>query len=319
MATDQQLLNRLHRKAATLTPEMRRAYLNAYEAIRLSLSPAEFSEAIQAGRVEELMNVVLSTDTLEAGPLADFRARVIASTNTAGIESFALLPKSVRSGGAYNPLAPEVLDAVNTLKTRVVNELAEEVRETVTQHIAAGLEAGQGPRTIARGIRPVVGLAPNQEEAVRNFRRALEGDPAAGSPFTRKLRDRRFDRTLRKGEPLTPKQIDTMTEAYSRRWKAHNAETQARTFALDAQRQGQRNAWLSAVDDGLVDGDQLTHTWVDSNDDRVRPEHAEMDGETQPVDMPYSNGQMVPGETDFNCRCTERFTVRRTPVPSTIT
>ena len=317
MATNEQLLNRLHRKAATLTPELRNVYLRAYQAVRDSLSPAEWAEAIQNGNVETLLNTVLSTDTLEAGPLADFRARIIATTNQAGASSFALLPSKISRTGQYNALAPEVLNAVGSLKTRVVNGLATEVRETVTQHIAAGLQAGQGPATIARAIRPVVGLAPNQAEAVRNFRLALEGDPTAGSPLTRKLRDRRFDRTLAKGEPLTPKQVDTMTNAYRRRWLAHNSETRARTFALDAQRQGQRDAWLSAMDDGLVDPNLMTHTWVDSGDDRVRAEHAIMNGETQPINQPYSNGQMVPGETDFNCRCTERFVERRTPAPFT--
>lgn len=313
MPTNRQLLNRLHRKAATLTPETRRVYLTAYQAIRDALSPAEWARAIRNGNVDALLMSVLSTDTLSAGPLADFRARAIAVTNQAGASSFALLPSKISRAGQYNPLSREVLDAVVSLNTRVVSGLAGEVRDTVTQHIAAGLNAGQGPATIARGIRPIVGLASNQEEAVRNFRLALEGDPTKGSPFTRKLRDRRFDRTLRKGEALTSKQIDTMTNAYRRKWLAHNSQTQAKTFALDAQRQGQRNAWLSAMDDGLVDPNLMTHTWIDSGDSRVRDEHAAQNGETVPINEPYSNGQMVPGEGDYNCRCTERFTESRNP------
>ncbi len=313
MPTNQQLLNRLHRKAANLTPELRNVYLTAYQAIRDALSPSEWAAAIQNGNVDALIQSVLSTSSLEAGPLAEFRARVIATTNQAGISSFALLPSKISSTGQYNPLSPKVLNAVGSLKTRVVEGLANDVRETVRQHITAGLQAGQGPVTIARGIRPVVGLAPNQADAVRNFRLALEGDPTKGSPFSRKLRDRRFDRTLAKGEALTAKQIDTMTNAYRRKWLAFNSQTQAKTFALDAQRQGQRDAWLSAMDDGLVDPNLMTHTWVDSGDGRVRDEHAAMNGETVPINEPYSNGQMVPGDSDFNCRCTERFTEARTP------
>jgi uncharacterized protein with gpF-like domain len=34
-----------------------------------------------------------------------------------------------------------------------------------------------------------------------------------------------------------------------------------------------------------------------------REEHIPLHGETVPFDSPYSNGQMIPGETDYNCAC----------------
>ena len=313
MPTNAQLLSRIHRRAANLTPEMRAQYLRAFRLIRDSTTTNQWYTALQSGQVEALLNTVLSDDVLAAGPLAEFRQMVQQTSMGAGTSAFNAIPRSIRKGGRFNTTDPKVLDAVASLETRVVNGLGAEVRETVRQHIAIGLNDGKGPRAIARGIRPSIGLAPNQEEAVRNFRLALEGDPTKGSPLTRKLRDRRFDRTLAKGEALTTKQMDAMENAYRRRWIAHNAETQARSFTLDAQRQGQRNAWESAAGDGLVDRGRLMHTWVTTMDGRERPEHAAMNGESVPFDQPYSNGQMIPGETDFNCRCTERFTQSRQP------
>lgn len=50
--------------------------------------------------------------------------------------------------------------------------------------------------------------------------------------------------------------------------------------------------------------------WVAVMDDRTRDSHAEMDGEERPIDMPFSNGLMFPGDPDgeasevINCRCT---------------
>ncbi|KKL71865.1 hypothetical protein LCGC14_2090680, partial [marine sediment metagenome] len=70
MPSNQQLLNRLHRKAAALTPELRNVYLTAYQAIRDALSPSEWAAAIQNGNVDALIQAVLSTSSLEAGPLA---------------------------------------------------------------------------------------------------------------------------------------------------------------------------------------------------------------------------------------------------------
>ena len=315
MPSNAQLLARLHRRANTLEPEMRATYLRAYRMIRESLSTSEWTKAIQSGEVDALLTATLSESALTSGPLAEFRARVQAPTMGAGTSAFNSLPKKVSGAGAFNALNPRVLDSVVRLESRVVATLSREVAETVRQHVAAGMNAGKAPPAIARGIRDVVGLAPNQELAVSNFQAALEaGDISA---FNRKLRDKRFDRTLSRARradgtyALTQKQVDTMTAAYRRKWIAHNAQVNAKTFALDAQRLAQRNAWQSAIGDGFVDPNLLQHTWVDSGDGKVRDEHAAMNGETVPFDQPYSNGQMFPGETDFNCRCTERFTERK--------
>jgi SPP1 gp7 family putative phage head morphogenesis protein len=53
----------------------------------------------------------------------------------------------------------------------------------------------------------------------------------------------------------------------------------------------------AARQSGLVDMKQ----WITARDDRVRDEHAAMDGETVPLDGRFSNGLEGPGEP--NCRC----------------
>jgi uncharacterized protein with gpF-like domain len=60
---------------------------------------------------------------------------------------------------------------------------------------------------------------------------------------------------------------------------------------------------------------QLTvmKTWRSFQDTRVRPDHRKMNGETVPMDQPYSNGMMHPGdpkggpENVVNCRCWETY------------
>jgi HK97 family phage portal protein len=54
-------------------------------------------------------------------------------------------------------------------------------------------------------------------------------------------------------------------------------------------------------------GVQVRKTWLASQDDRTREEHAELDGETKGVDEPFSNGLYAPGEP--NCRCSQTFGV----------
>lgn len=60
---------------------------------------------------------------------------------------------------------------------------------------------------------------------------------------------------------------------------------------------------------GMVErrGGSATKTRVSAGDNRVRPEHRRINGETRPIDQPYSNGEMYPGEKAILCRCTEVY------------
>jgi uncharacterized protein with gpF-like domain len=53
--------------------------------------------------------------------------------------------------------------------------------------------------------------------------------------------------------------------------------------------------------------------WIAIRDKRTRHSHRNIDGETQPLDQPYSNGGQYPGDPDLpakekiQCRCTEVY------------
>ena len=154
---------------------------------------------------------------------------------------------------------------------------------------------------IARDLRTVVGLGPAQLQQVDNFRDALLGQNGRSiTGYT--LRDKRFDRTILKGD-LTPQQVDKMVEAYTRKRVAQNAESVARTATLDAQKLGQHLAMDDAVKKGVYDPNRLVKTWRGVMDSRERPEHVAMEGETVPYDQAYSTGEITPGSSTYNCRC----------------
>jgi HK97 family phage portal protein len=87
------------------------------------------------------------------------------------------------------------------------------------------------------------------------------------------------------------------------KWKSMRV---ARTEVGAAAGYGQHSA---AEQSGVV----TSHQWVSSRDDRVRDLHQEVDGETVPLDEPYSNGLSFPGDPNgdpseiINCRCVEAF------------
>lgn len=82
----------------------------------------------------------------------------------------------------------------------------------------------------------------------------------------------------------------------------------ARTETASASGYGNHYGALQAEQEFGV---TIIKTWISSRDDRVRDRHDEMDGETVPLNEPYSNGLMYPGDPNgsadevIGCRCVE--------------
>lgn len=305
--TERAIYERLKRRAATMQPDVARRYLTALNILRDNLTETELTRALREGSVERLLTELLD-DQVQDDAFAPLRSLIDREAINAGERWARDVPSRV-APPVFDTLSPRIVEAVRELDTRVIVGMKDEVRETVRQAATAGLEAGQHPRTVARGIRESLGLAPNQEQAIRRFQEMLEsGD---GEALTRALRDRRFDGVLkrslgRNGTGLGPDQIERMTSAYRRRMVAHNAEVHARTVALDTQRLAQNLSWQNAIEQGTVDRNRLRRKWITVGDDRVRPEHQAMNGEEIPFDGTYSNGETIPGQNSYNCRCIER-------------
>lgn len=296
---------RVTRRAQRLSPELQARIRQAFQTLRNELSDAQLAEFIQRGGVEQLFSGPLDPATMRTAflPVRErFRAGVVEAAKATARDAPKLLTV------AFDVLHPNVIEGIRTLESKVMTTLEDGVRETIRQVVARGLTEGTGPRTIARELREHLSLAPNQSQAVANFERMLRaGDTEA---LTRALRDKRFDGTLTKafaGDGLSEEQITRMTAAYRARMEAWNAETIARTSALDAQKLGQRLSWDAAVERGDIDGDRLVKTWVGVMDDRERPSHVAMEGETVAYDAPFSNGQQIPGDDEYNCRCIPRY------------
>jgi hypothetical protein len=94
---------------------------------------------------------------------------------------------------------------------------------------------------------------------------------------------------------------------------ALNAEAHVRSIALDANRLAQRLSWEDAIARGIIGRNRVRRTWLatagPAGDGRNRPEHLALHGVTVGMDTPYPNGELVPGEHSYDCRCGERFTV----------
>lgn len=215
-------------------------------------------------------------------------------------------------------------------------EITEDQRAAIRETIAAGLAAGRNPRAVAfdlagrldrvtgKRIGGIIGLTSRQAEYVRAAReQLLTGD---SEYFKRALRDKRFDRSVRRafdaGRGLSASDADAITGRYSDRLLSHRAEVIARTESIAALHAGQVEGMQQVIDGGKVRADQVTKIWDATGDKRTRHTHLAMDGQSvgfgQPFVSPSGAMMMYPHDTSLGapaseivqCRCFMQIRVR---------
>lgn len=293
---DLRLWQALLRRVGDLSPDLTAALLQAFQNLRDSFSDSEFATLLKTGSAETIVSAIFDQATTDAAlaPMQDeLRDGIISAVRAFQRE----VPKT--AGGLairFDYLNPRVVDAIRGLETRVITSLSDDMRAVAKAVVEKDLTAGLGSKAIAADLRNVIGLGPSQLEQVDNFRDALQGlNGRSIADYT--LRDKRFSL------PTTPAQLDKQVTAYRNARIAQNANTIARTAALDAMKLSQYMAWQDAIAQGFVDASQVTKRWSGVLDDRERPAHVAMEGETVGINERFSNGQMIPGDTDYNCRC----------------
>jgi len=323
----QLLRRRVLRYARALEPELQSRILKAFEVVRASLTEGELRAILQSGgSVERIVSQIASSDLLDQA-LYKTSSRVVDGA-VEGAKRFNIdLPPLARDGASasgFNLLNPRIIDGLRDLSTQVVSGIKDEIRDTIREEIEAGLKRGVNPRAMARNLRQTIGIAPNQAEWVRNFERQLRNRDMRA--LRRTLVDKRFAKTIRRtfedGKRLSEEQINKMVGSYRKRMRAYNAETHARSMALDAQKAGQKLSWEDAIGKGLIDRKRVFKRWSGVDDERRREEHASMEGEVQHMDDEYSNGEDIPGDSTYNCRCISEYfeadpTTQRTGGPIT--
>jgi hypothetical protein len=313
MTPRERFLLRIRRHLRGVEPEMVRTYLRGLARVLARFSDRELLRILSEGGAEAL--VARLTDEVVAAVFAEHRVNIRHEAERGVMYFGRTIPGVAEAevGAVFGVLNPRVMRAIADLDNVVTRRLGEQVRESVRGVVAGALERGDGPRQIVKDLRPLIGLGPSEVQQIRNFRDALTGaNGRRWEDYT--ARDPRFDVTIRRameGDGPSAAQVDRMVDSYARRRHALAAETNARTAMLDTYRHAQQSAWDAARAAGIVESDGLMKEWLTVRDSRVRDEHAAMDGEVVPFDQPYSTGQMVPGEGEWNCRCWSRVFVGR--------
>lgn len=267
-----------------ITRQVQRGDLSQYSG-ELERRYSEFTNSVTAGLIE-------------AGEITAAHAGQLANT-------FIVL----------NVASDQVLNAVSNNNLRLITNLRDEQRRVISDVLIRGITEGTNPRVQATEIRDSIGLTENQQQWVTNYRRNLENGELQA--LNRELRDRRFDPTVARAitgeQALTSDQIDRMVERYAERVLSYRAEVIARTEALRSVNEGSELAFQQAVDEGLLNPEQLVRRWVTARDNRVRESHASMNGQEVGFGEAFLSGNgntlrypgdsNAPGEDTINCRC----------------
>lgn len=242
--------------------------------------------------------------------------RETATVTVAAGEGIAeLVSRAVKAPFTFESTAPTAVEMLRADGLRLVRGITDEQRAAFTEAIASGMERGDNPRVTARALRGSLGLTQRQQQAVANYRRALE--QGSQNALDRALRDRRFDRTVERAvagdTPLTSPQIDRMVDRYRERYIAYRAEVVARTEALRAVHGAAEETYRQALVRGDLDPHEIQRKWLAARDRRTRDSHRAMDGQLRPIGEAFRSGDgyalrhpgdpNAPASETVQCRC----------------
>lgn len=237
----------LTRMAARLEPEARRAFLAAVDEVTGRINQEAVVAALEARDL-----VAVEQELQVAGLEPALRDRLLSTLRTAygrggdiGAQVLVAAGVSMR----FDLTNPRAVEFVLTRVGERISRISEETRAAIraaTSEVLAG--TGGDVRDLARQLRSMVGLTEGQARAVETFEaRLLEAGVEPGRAAARAGRYAEAQVRLR-------------------------AMTIARTEVQTAAAQGQHDAWLSAVDQGLLDPRQTHRIWITTPDDRLDPE-----------------------------------------------
>lgn len=194
---------------------------------------------------------------------------------------------------------------------------------------AVGLElVGRIDPTTNQRVGGVLSLPEDKIAEIAKARRYLEN--LDESYLSLELRDKRFDRTVKKAlnlkQPLLPDKLSQIISIYENRVLLDYGQGIAQTAMMRSLNHSEYVSNLKLVLEGLIKPDAITKEWDDCGDNRVRPTHAAMGsiygkGKGIPLEETFvspSGAQLLyPGDTSLGapfeeierCRCRAHYRV----------
>lgn len=333
MARRSKLDKQLDALAERFVPEIKAAFIAAIADVKATAVLQAIIDAIQSGDLEAAFRAT----GLSPAAMRPITSMIETAFERGGVTVANSAPRATANRAVFrfdvrNSRAEAWLRQESSeLVTRISNDTRTNMREL----IETGVRDGRNPRNIALDIigriNPdtgrreggIVGLTAPQQQWVVNARDDLTN--LSEHYFTRKARDKRFDSIVRKaidsGTPLSSQKINAIVDRYSDNLLLQRGETIARTESIRALNKSADEAFQQAIDDGSLAANAVSKIWDSAGDNRVRADHAEMDGQKVLMDQPFvtpeggllmypgDSSMGAPGDQTINCRCRVRHEV----------
>ena len=314
-------LRRIRALVSEHEPRIRDSFLRAIERVRESIALAEIARIIQSNGLTDSTVIELT----RAIPQQVATQINIAFTEIAESQAEVIAQVTQR---------PFAYDSVNQRAVRIIQQKAgalirgfnnQQVNAT-REALRAGTTLGLNPRRQALIFRASVGLTSNQSVHVANLREQLSDPSFIRDALRRRLLDNVEDRDLIRqsaisGNRLTISQQNQIAERYRQNYINYRSEVIARTETLRATHEANNEAYRQAIDDGVVQADQIIQTWNTAGNARVRDSHVAMQGQQRDLDVPFISGlgnslrypldPFAPQEDTTQCVCVVTRRIRR--------
>lgn len=317
-----------------------RAFREAIQSVRDQATIQEIVRLLEVGNVDGVIEL-LQLDEATFEPLEEAIRQAYRTGGLTGAEQIGNIPIEAGTITArFSMGLPTATAWLADMSSRLITEIVEEQRQMVRERLTDNLTRGVNPRQSAldlvgrvdarsgQRVGGFIGLTSRQAQWSANARNELEA--LDSNYFTRELRDKRFDKTVRKAirdeKPLPAAQVNRMVNAMQRRTLAYRGQVISRTESINALRAGQFEAIRQAAAKGGISLDEVSKSWSATNDARTRPEHLSMErlyGRdnaipfNQPFVSPTGDRVMFPGDNSLGagadfvimCRCSPRYTI----------
>lgn len=307
----------------SLEPRAARAFRRAVAGIKSRAQLARLVAAIEAQDVDAAIRAA----GLSAGSWNDVTNEIRNAFTEGGVLVAADAPR--RLGFVFNVNNPRAQSWLADHSSNLVTRIMQEQREAIRATLETGFSAGRNPRSVALDIigrmdsatgrrqGGIVGLTEQMAGYVRNAQGELEN--LDGNYFSRKRRDQRFDkkvaRAIATDTPLTAAEVNRITARYSDRLLNLRGENIGRTEMLGSVNEAMDEALRQAVDEDLIQPENIRRVWDATGDSRTRADHINAEGQAVGLNEPFIVGgvrMMHPGDFGapasqvINCRCVVR-------------
>lgn len=281
--------------ARSLEPRARRAFLQAIEDLKGSVTLASLESAVASGSliaVQQALKLQELSDHLSG--LRD----VILDAVRGGGE---IAAADVGLGIRFDITDERALRYIQSHAGTLIREVGEQTRQGIVELIDYEFRQGRAPLPTARRIREHIGLTAYQERIAQNYeqtlRAAIRGEATWADVNAYRLNPIQGPGGLQEGR------VEAAVKRYRERLIAFRAETIARTETLTAAHEGQAEAWRQLEERGALPA-TARREWLTAEDERVCPICGPLDGQTAPLGRSYPGGYDRP-PAHPNCRCTE--------------